>query len=424
MGQPLAERLRPRTLDEYIGQKHLVGQGAVLRKMIDAGHVSSFILWGPPGVGKTTLAQIIAHKLETPFYTLSAVTSGVKDVREVIEKAQSNRFFSQGSPILFIDEIHRFSKSQQDSLLGAVEKGVVTLIGATTENPSFEVIRPLLSRCQLYVLKSLEKDDLLELLHRAITMDEQMKVRNVQLQETDALLRYSGGDARKLLNILELVVEADADKEVVITDEKVVDRLQQNPLAYDKDGEMHYDIISAFIKSIRGSDPDGALYWLARMIEGGEDPAFIARRLLISAAEDIGLANPNALLLANAAFDSVMKIGWPEGRIPLAEVTVYLATSPKSNSAYKGIGAALDTVRTTGNCPVPLHLRNAPTKLMKQLGYGKDYKYAHDYENNFVKQQFLPDEVEGARFWQPQENASEIKLKERMQMLWGERFNK
>lgn len=424
MGQPLAERLRPRTLDEYIGQKHLVGQGAVLRKMIDAGHVSSFILWGPPGVGKTTLAQIIAHKLETPFYTLSAVTSGVKDVREVIEKAQSNRFFSQGSPILFIDEIHRFSKSQQDSLLGAVEKGVVTLIGATTENPSFEVIRPLLSRCQLYVLKSLEKDDLLELLHRAITMDEQMKVRNVQLQETDALLRYSGGDARKLLNILELVVEADADKEVVITDEKVVERLQQNPLAYDKDGEMHYDIISAFIKSIRGSDPDGALYWLARMIEGGEDPAFIARRLLISAAEDIGLANPNALLLANAAFDSVMKIGWPEGRIPLAEVTVYLATSPKSNSAYKGIGAALDTVRTTGNCPVPLHLRNAPTKLMKQLGYGKDYKYAHDYENHFVKQQFLPDEVEGARFWQPQENAAEIKLKERMQMLWGERFNK
>ncbi len=424
MGQPLAERLRPRTLDEYIGQKHLVGQGAVLRKMIDAGHVSSFILWGPPGVGKTTLAQIIAHKLETPFYTLSAVTSGVNDVREVIEKAQSNRFFSQGSPILFIDEIHRFSKSQQDSLLGAVEKGVVTLIGATTENPSFEVIRPLLSRCQLYVLKSLEKDDLLELLHRAITMDEQMKVRNVQLKETDALLRYSGGDARKLLNILELVVEADADKEVVITDEKVVERLQQNPLAYDKDGEMHYDIISAFIKSIRGSDPDGALYWLARMIEGGEDPAFIARRLLISAAEDIGLANPNALLLANAAFDSVMKIGWPEGRIPLAEVTVYLATSPKSNSAYKGIGAALDTVRTTGNCPVPLHLRNAPTKLMKQLGYGKDYKYAHDYENHFVKQQFLPDEVEGVRFWQPQENAAEIKLKERMQMLWGERFNK
>lgn len=422
MGQPLAERLRPQTLDEYIGQRHLVGQGAVLRKMIDAGRISSFILWGPPGVGKTTLAQIIAHKLETPFYTLSAVTSGVKDVRDVIERAQSNRFFSQASPILFIDEIHRFSKSQQDSLLGAVEKGVVTLIGATTENPSFEVIRPLLSRCQLYVLKSLEKDDLLELLQRAITTDEQMKSRHITLAETDALLRYSGGDARKLLNILELVVEADADKEVTITDQKVVERLQQNPLAYDKDGEMHYDIISAFIKSIRGSDPDGALYWLARMIEGGEDPAFIARRLLISAAEDIGLANPNALLLANAAFDSVMKIGWPEGRIPLAEVTVYLATSPKSNSAYKGIGAALETVRATGNCPVPLHLRNAPTKLMQQLGYGKDYKYAHNYEGHFVEQQFLPDEVKDARFWQPQENAAEAKLKERMQSLWGDRY--
>ena len=422
MGQPLAERLRPQTLDEYIGQRHLVGQGAVLRKMIDAGRISSFILWGPPGVGKTTLAQIIAHKLETPFYTLSAVTSGVKDVRDVIERAQSNRFFSQASPILFIDEIHRFSKSQQDSLLGAVEKGVVTLIGATTENPSFEVIRPLLSRCQLYVLKSLEKDDLLELLQRAITTDEQMKSRHITLAETDALLRYSGGDARKLLNILELVVEADADKEVTITDQKVVERLQQNPLAYDKDGEMHYDIISAFIKSIRGSDPDGALYWLARMIEGGEDPAFIARRLLISAAEDIGLANPNALLLANAAFDSVMKIGWPEGRIPLAEVTVYLATSPKSNSAYKGIGAALETVRATGNCPVPLHLRNAPTKLMQQLGYGKDYKYAHNYEGHFVEQQFLPDEVKDARFWQPQENTAEAKLKERMQSLWGDRY--
>ena len=422
MGQPLAERLRPQTLDEYIGQRHLVGQGAVLRKMIDAGRISSFILWGPPGVGKTTLAQIIAHKLETPFYTLSAVTSGVKDVRDVIERAQSNRFFSLASPILFIDEIHRFSKSQQDSLLGAVEKGVVTLIGATTENPSFEVIRPLLSRCQLYVLKSLEKDDLLELLNRAITTDEQMKSRHITLAETDALLRYSGGDARKLLNILELVVEADADKEVTITDQKVVERLQQNPLAYDKDGEMHYDIISAFIKSIRGSDPDGALYWLARMIEGGEDPAFIARRLLISAAEDIGLANPNALLLANAAFDSVMKIGWPEGRIPLAEVTVYLATSPKSNSAYMGINSALETVRATGNCPIPLHLRNAPTKLMQQLGYGKDYKYAHDYAGHFVEQQFLPDEVKDARFWQPQENTAEAKLKERMQNLWGERY--
>ena len=423
MAQPLAERLRPKTLDDYIGQKHLVGEGAILRKMIDAGRISSFILWGPPGVGKTTLAQIIANKLETPFYTLSAVTSGVKDVRDVIEKARNNRFFNQMSPILFIDEIHRFSKSQQDSLLGAVETGVVTLIGATTENPSFEVIRPLLSRCQLYVLKSLEKDDLLELLHNAINKDAFLKDKKVELKETDAMLRYSGGDARKLLNILELVVEAEGDVDkVVITDEKVVERLQQNPLAYDKEGELHYDIISAFIKSIRGSDPDGALYWLARMVEGGEDPAFIARRLVISAAEDIGLANPNALLLANAAFDAVMKIGWPEGRIPLAEATVYLATSPKSNSAYQGINDALGVVRETGNLPVPLHLRNAPTKLMKQLGYGKDYKYAHAYNGNFVNQQFLPDEVKDCRIWHPQNNAQEVKLKERMQALWGERF--
>lgn len=423
MAQPLAERLRPKTLDDYIGQKHLVGPGAVLRKMIDAGRISSFILWGPPGVGKTTLAQIIANKLETPFYTLSAVTSGVKDVRDVIEKARSNRFFSQASPILFIDEIHRFSNSQQDSLLGAVETGVVTLIGATTENPSFEVIRPLLSRCQLYVLKSLEKEDLLELLHNAIAKDVILKEKKIELKETDAMLRFSGGDARKLLNILELVVEADADAgPVVITDEKVTERLQQNPLAYDKDGEMHYDIISAFIKSIRGSDPDGALYWLARMVEAGEDPAFIARRLVISAAEDIGLANPNALLLANAAFDAVMKIGWPEGRIPLAEATVYLATSPKSNSAYEGINSALELVRQTGNLPVPLHLRNAPTKLMKQLGYGKDYKYAHAYQGNFVQQQFLPDEVKDSRIWHPQNNAQEAKIKERMQSLWGERF--
>lgn len=422
MAQPLAERMRPKTLDEYIGQKHLVGEGAVLRRMIDAGRISSFILWGPPGVGKTTLARIIANRLETPFYTLSAVTSGVKDVRDVIDKARSNRFFSQQSPILFIDEIHRFSKSQQDSLLGAVETGVVTLIGATTENPSFEVIRPLLSRCQLYVLKSLEKDDLLELLHRAITTDAILKEKQVELRETDAMLRYSGGDARKLLNILELVVEADDSVPVVVTDEKVVERLQQNPLAYDKDGEMHYDIISAFIKSIRGSDPDGALYWLARMVEGGEDPAFIARRLVISASEDIGLANPNALLLANAAFDAVMKIGWPEGRIPLAEATVYLATSPKSNSAYEGINSALELVRQTGNLPVPLHLRNAPTKLMKQLGYGKDYKYAHAYKGNFVRQQFLPDEVQQQRLWHAQENASEAKLKERMGQLWGDRF--
>ena len=424
MAQPLAERLRPKTLEDYIGQKHLVGPDAILRKMIEGGRISSFILWGPPGVGKTTLAQIIANKLETPFFTLSAVTSGVKDVRDVIEKARNSRYFNQASPILFIDEIHRFSKSQQDSLLGAVETGVVTLIGATTENPSFEVIRPLLSRCQLYVLKSLEKEDLLGLLQNAIQRDYYLKEKNIELKETDAMLRYSGGDARKLLNILELVVEADnSSDQIVITDEKVVERLQQNPLAYDKDGEMHYDIISAFIKSIRGSDPDAALYWLARMVEGGEDPAFIARRLVISASEDIGLANPNALLLANAAFDAVMKIGWPEGRIPLAEATVYLATSPKSNSAYEGINHALELVRETGNLPVPLHLRNAPTKLMKQLGYGNNYKYAHAYQGNFVKQQFLPDEVNDARIWHPQANAQEVKLKERMQSLWGERFN-
>ena len=421
--QPLAERLRPKTLDEYIGQKHLVGPGAVLRKMIDVGRISSFILWGPPGVGKTTLAQIIANKLETPFYTLSAVTSGVKDVRDVIDRAKSNRFFSQASPILFIDEIHRFSKSQQDSLLGAVEQGTVTLIGATTENPSFEVIRPLLSRCQLYVLKSLEKDDLLELLQRAITTDVQLKERQIELKETTAMLRYSGGDARKLLNILDLVVQSETADPVVITDEMVTERLQQNPLAYDKDGEMHYDIISAFIKSIRGSDPDGAIYWLARMVEGGEDPAFIARRLVISASEDIGLANPNALLLANACFDTIMKVGWPEGRIPLAETTIYLATSPKSNSAYMAINDALELVRQTGNLPVPLHLRNAPTKLMKQLGYGDNYKYAHDYPGNFVRQQFLPDELKDRRIWEPQANAAEQKHKERMQALWGkERF--
>lgn len=420
---PLAERLRPKTLDEYIGQKHLVGPNAVLRKMIDSGRISSFILWGPPGVGKTTLAQIIANKLETPFYTLSAVTSGVKDVRDVIERAKSNRFFSQASPILFIDEIHRFSKSQQDSLLGAVEQGVVTLIGATTENPSFEVIRPLLSRCQLYVLKSLEKEDLTELLERAIKTDLVLKEKEIELKETAAMLRYSGGDARKLLNILELVVSSESGQKVVITDELVTDRLQQNPLAYDKDGEMHYDIISAFIKSIRGSDPDGAIYWLARMVEGGEDPAFIARRLVISAAEDIGLANPNALLLANACFDTIMKIGWPEGRIPLAETAIYLATSPKSNSAYMAINDALGLVRETGNLPVPLHLRNAPTKLMKDLGYSDNYKYAHDYPGHFVRQQFLPDDIKNQPIWHPQENAAEQKHKERMQQLWGkERF--
>ena len=422
MSKPLAERMRPHQLDDYIGQEHLVGQGAVLRKMIDAGRITSFILWGPPGVGKTTLAHIIAKKLETPFYTLSAVTSGVKDVRDVIEKARNSRFFNSASPILFIDEIHRFSKSQQDSLLGAVEKGVVTLIGATTENPSFEVIRPLLSRCQLYVLKSLEKDDLLRLLHRAITEDVELKKRKITLNETGAILRYSGGDARKLLNILELVVEATTTEEVVVTDQLVENCLQQNPLAYDKDGEMHYDIISAFIKSIRGSDPDAALYWMARMIEGGEDPQFIARRMVISAAEDIGLANPNALLLANAAFDAVMKIGWPEGRIPLAECAVYLATSPKSNSAYMGIGTALEMVKTTGNLPVPLHLRNAPTKLMAQLGYSDGYKYAHDYPGNFVVQQFLPDELKNSRIWHAQHSPSEEKLYQNMLRCWGERF--
>lgn len=414
--------MRPRTLDAYVGQKHIVGKGAVLRSMIDSGRIASFILWGPPGVGKTTLAQIIANKLETPFYTLSAVTSGVKDVREVIEKARQNRFFTTASPILFIDEIHRFSKSQQDSLLGAVEKGIVTLIGATTENPSFEVIRPLLSRCQLYVLKSLEREDLEELLHRAVTEDEELRKRTIVLQETDAMLRYSGGDARKLLNILELVVESEGSDSVTITDEMVANRLQQNPLAYDKGGDMHYDIISAFIKSIRGSDPDAALYWLARMIEGGEDPKFIARRLVISASEDVGLANPNALLLANAAFDAVNKIGWPEGRIPLAEATVYLATSPKSNSAYLAIDEALACVRKTGNQPVPLHLRNAPTQLMKSLGYHDGYKYAHDFPGHFVEQQYLPDQLKDSRFWHAQHSPSEEKQYQWMQHCWGDRF--
>lgn len=414
--------MRPRTLDAYVGQKHIVGKGAVLRSMIDSGRIASFILWGPPGVGKTTLAQIIANKLETPFYTLSAVTSGVKDVREVIEKARQNRFFTTASPILFIDEIHRFSKSQQDSLLGAVEKGIVTLIGATTENPSFEVIRPLLSRCQLYVLKPLEREDLEELLHRAVTEDEELRKRTIVLQETDAMLRYSGGDARKLLNILELVVESEGSDSVTITDEMVANRLQQNPLAYDKGGDMHYDIISAFIKSIRGSDPDAALYWLARMIEGGEDPKFIARRLVISASEDVGLANPNALLLANAAFDAVNKIGWPEGRIPLAEATVYLATSPKSNSAYLAVDEALACVRKTGNQPVPLHLRNAPTQLMKSLGYHDGYKYAHDFPDHFVEQQYLPDQLKDSRFWHAQHSPGEEKQYQWMLRCWGDRF--
>jgi len=421
--QPLAERLRPKTLDDYIGQKHLVGEKAILRQMIASGHIASFILWGPPGVGKTTLARIIANQLDRPFYTLSAVSSGVKDVREVIEKAKSNRLFAQGkSPILFIDEIHRFSKSQQDSLLGAVENGTVTLIGATTENPSFEVITPLLSRCQVYVLKSLDKDDLLELLDKAITTDPELKKLTIYIDETEAILRFSGGDARKLLNIIELVSTSEKGDEIHVTNQIVTERLQQNPMAYDKDGEIHYDIISAFIKSIRGSDPDAAVYWLARMIAGGEDPKFIARRLVILAAEDIGLANPNALLLANTCFDALQKIGWPEGRIILSETAVYLAASPKSNSAYLAIDDALALVEKTGNLPVPLHLRNAPTKLMKDLEYGKNYKYSHDFPNHFVAQQFLPDEIKDARIWHVQENAAEKKLGDWLRALWKGKF--
>ena len=420
--QPLAERLRPQTLDHYIGQKHLVGEKSILRNMIESGHIASFILWGPPGVGKTTLAKIIANKLDRPFYTLSAVSSGVKDVREVIEKAKANRFFSQANPILFIDEIHRFSKSQQDSLLGAVENGTVTLIGATTENPSFEVITPLLSRCQVYVLKPLDKEDLLELADYAIKTDIELKNRKIVFEETESMLRFSGGDARKLLNIIELVVNADASETVIFTNEIVTERLQQNPSAYDKDGEMHYDIISAFIKSIRGSDPDAAIYWLARMVAGGEDPKFIARRLVISASEDIGLANPNALLLANACFDALQKIGWPEGRIILAEATVYLASSQKSNSAYLAIDDALALVERTGNLPVPLHLRNAPTKLMKELNYGKDYKYSHDFQNHFIEQQFMPDELTNERIWKVQNNPAESKLGEWLRLIWKGRY--
>ncbi|EFC70840.1 replication-associated recombination protein A [Prevotella sp. oral taxon 299] len=424
MTKPLAERLRPNSLEEYVGQQHIIGKGAPLRRIIDSKHgVPSFILWGPPGVGKTTLATIISHTIDVPFYTLSAVTSGVKEVREVIDKATKERFFSNNAPILFIDEIHRFSKSQQDSLLGAVEKGVVTLIGATTENPSFEVIRPLLSRCQTYILQPLSKNDLEALLQRAITEDVELQQRNIELRETDALLHFSGGDARKLLNILELVVDAFVgDEKVIITNDFVKQCLQQNPLAYDKGGEMHYDIISAFIKSIRGSDPDAAIYWLARMISAGEDPKFIARRLVISASEDIGLANPNALLLANAAFDAVQKIGWPEGRIPLAEATIYLATSPKSNSAYLAINKALDIVNETGNQPVPLHLRNAPTTLMKEVGYGDGYKYSHDYPNNFIEQQYMPDALLGMRLWQAQHSSNEEKLYQQMVKCWRDRF--
>lgn len=448
---PLAERMRPKRLSDYIGQKHLVGECSILRQMIESGNLSSFILWGPPGVGKTTLARIIAHELERPFYTLSAVTSGVKEVRDVIDKAkQSNQLMQgglfeksvnetdlfnsedrcatrdkgfAGNPILFIDEIHRFSKSQQDSLLGAVEEGVITLIGATTENPSFEVITPLLSRCAVYVLKPLGKDDLLNLIDRTIHADSYLKNLNIEVRETDCILRYSGGDARKLLNIIELVTNTSSkydDGLVVIDNQTVTERLQQNPVAYDKDGEMHYDIISAFIKSIRGSDPDAAIYWLARMVAAGEDPKFIARRLVISASEDIGLANPNALLIANNAFDAVSKIGWPEGRIPLAMATIYLATSQKSNSAYMAINSALEYVGKTGNMPVPLHLRNAPTELMEELGYGENYKYAHDYPNHFAKQQFMPDDANGVKFWYAQGSPTEQKMAEWMKYLWGE----
>ena len=421
---PLAERLRPKTLDDYIGQDHLVGQGAVLRKMIESGNISSIILWGPPGVGKTTLAKIIANTLDRPFYTLSAVSSGVKDVREVIEKAKKQQFFNHPNPILFIDEIHRFSKSQQDSLLGAVEQGLVTLIGATTENPSFEVISPLLSRCQVYVLKHLEKEGLLKILELAMTKDTDLKQKEIIIDEYESLLRFSGGDARKLLNILELVIYAEEGQKVVITNEKVTERLQSNQAIYDKNGEMHYDIISAFIKSIRGSDPDAAVYWLARMIEGGEDVKFIARRLLILAAEDVGLANPNALLLAQSTFDAVHQIGYPESRIILSECTIYLATSPKSNSAYEAINKAQKLVRETGNLPVPLHIRNAPTKLMKDLGYGDNYKYAHAYTGNFAEQDFLPEKIKKERLYAPQNNASEQKIVERLKAWWGKRFEK
>ncbi len=419
---PLAERMRPKNLDQYIGQKHLVGEGAVLRKMIESNNVSSFILWGPPGVGKTTLAKIIAAQLERPFYTLSAISSGVKDVREVIAKAKNSSFFNQKNPILFIDEIHRFSKSQQDSLLGAIEQGVITLIGATTENPSFEVISALLSRCQVYVLKAQEEEDLMQLLQYAIQTDAYLKGLEYKIEETESLMRYAGGDARKLLNILELVTNAANGETVVINNEIVTERLQENPSAYDKNGEMHYDIISAFIKSVRGSDPDGAVYWLARMVEGGEDPRFIARRLVILAGEDIGLANPNALLLANTSFDAIHKVGWPEGRIILSEVTIYLATSPKSNSAYEAINMAQAEVKQSGNLAVPLHLRNAPTKLMKEMEYGKEYKYSHAYEGNFAKQDFLPKSILSKRFYKPGNNPQERTILERLKNWWGKRF--
>jgi putative ATPase len=419
---PLAERMRPRTLDEFLGQEHLVGPDAVLRKMVQSGNLSSILLWGPPGVGKTTLARIIASTLDRPFHTLSAISSGVKEVREVIDKAGKQQFFGRPNPILFIDEIHRFSKSQQDSLLGAVESGIITLIGATTENPSFEVISPLLSRCQVYVLNPLDKSHLLRLMHNALTKDIELKTRRIDIREDEAILRFSGGDARKLLNVIELIANSEDTESLEVTNEKVLNLLQKNLALYDKMGEMHYDIISAFIKSIRGSDPDAAVYWLARMIAGGEDVKFIARRMVILASEDIGLANPNALLLAQGTFNALHQIGNPEARIILSECAIYLATSPKSNSAYAAIDAALELVNSTGDLPVPLHIRNAPTKLMKELGYSKEYKYAHSYEGNFTEQDYLPEKIKNRRFYFPQNNPPEIKILERLRNWWGKRF--
>lgn len=419
---PLAERMRPQKLEDYVGQEHLVGEKSILRNVISSGSLPSFILWGPPGVGKTTLARIIANHLNRPFHTLSAINSGVKDIRDVIDKAQKSRFFDSPSPILFIDEIHRFSKSQQDSLLAAVEQGIVTLIGATTENPSFEVISPLLSRCQVYVLKPLEKSHLEELLKRSISEDFDLRARKIEIRETEAIFRFSGGDARKLFNVLELVVQSTPEDPIILTNESVTRRIQENIALYDKNGELHYDIISAFIKSLRGSDPNAAVYWLARMIEGGEKPEFIARRLLVFSSEDIGLANPNALLLANACFDAVHKIGWPESRIILSEATVYLATCPKSNSTYKAIGKAQDLIAQSGDLSVPLHLRNAPTKLMKELGYGKDYQYPHDHTDRFVEDEYLPDKIKGTQIWSPAENQREQEIREKMRKLWGNRY--